>query len=65
MTDEFEDSKLISKLTKEYGRVHSISTAQLKEELSAFGLDTRYSSIVAEISWIINSYKAINKYDFY
>lgn len=37
-----EESKLISQLTKEYGRVHSISTRQLKEELSSFGLDTRY-----------------------
>lgn len=48
MTDEFEDSKLISKLTKEYGRVHSISTAQLKEELSAFGLDTRGTVLVLQ-----------------
>ena len=37
-----EESKLISQLTKEYGRVHTISTRQLKEELSNFGLDTRY-----------------------
>ncbi|KAL5261760.1 hypothetical protein ACHWQZ_G007458 [Mnemiopsis leidyi] len=43
-----EDSKLISRLTKEYGRIHSISTRQLKEELSSFGLDTRGTVLVLQ-----------------
>ena len=43
-----EDSTLISRLTKEYGRVHSISTSQLKEELSSFSLDTRGSVLVLQ-----------------
>ncbi|XP_063693890.1 uncharacterized protein LOC134825581 [Bolinopsis microptera] len=43
-----EESKLISQLTKEYGRVHTISTRQLKEELSNFGLDTRGTVLVLQ-----------------
>eukprot|EP00116_Pleurobrachia_bachei_P013360 sb/3473622/ len=37
----YEDSKRISNLTKEFGRIHTISTAVLKEELNSVGLDTR------------------------